>query len=104
MGALFADKFETRNLSKSATKAAQSLLWGRSHFIDSDTLSWHHSAVSCYHVRADGLLMGLVTRESDDGYKASIFDIFGTVIDRTETSAAYQSQKECRADMIRMVN
>lgn len=78
---------------------AQQNLQGRTHYVDTDTLRWHHSRVLSSATRAWGLLFSITTSNALDmhntkrGYRCVVFDVFGTVIYRPDLEGAYSTRK-----------
>ena len=73
---------------------AQRNLKGLTHYVDDDTLRFHHAKVlSAYHL-FDGLLFFLLESCALDmhntkrGFRAVVFDVFGTIVSRP-------NRKEC---------
>lgn len=79
---------------------AQRNLCGRTHYVDDDTLKFHHSRVMSARVVNRGLLFAITTSDSLDyqntkrGFRYVVFDIFGTVIARVELEQAYRTNKQ----------
>lgn len=88
---------------------AQQNLQGRSHYVDDDTLRYHHSRVISTHVTDGGLLFAVVTSDAKDmdnrqrGFRFVVFDVFGTVISR-DTDAWFRTSDQCRKAMWTAVN
>jgi hypothetical protein len=84
---------------------AQRNLCGRTHYVDQDTLRFHKSKVMSAHVMDQGLLFGIVTSDSLNfentkrGFRFVIFNIFGTVIARTEMENAFRTSDQARKAM-----
>ena len=78
---------------------AQRNLRGKTHYVDDDTLKFHKSRVLSSARLEDGLLLRIVTSDALDmhntkrGFRAVVFDVFGTVIDRPTLEQA-SSTKE----------
>lgn len=79
-----------RNESSDPKSNAQRNLVGRTHYVDDDTLRFHKSRVMSARHTDGGLLFAIVTSDAKDsenrsrGFRYVIFDLFGTVIDRSE--------------------
>ncbi len=99
-----------RNESNNPKWNAQRNLAGRSHYVDDDTLRFHHSRVISAHAMTDGLLFLLVTSDALDmrntkrGFRYSIFDVFGNVIDRPDLEHAFRTSKQATNAMWKAVN
>lgn len=74
---------------------AQRNLIGRTHYVDPDTLRYRKSRILSARATDKGLLFAIVTSDALDmnnskrGYRFVIFDLFGTVIARTELEHAF---------------
>jgi hypothetical protein len=92
---------------------AQRNLSGRTHYVDDDTLRWHHSRVLGSSHEAQGLLFCLTTSDALDmhntkrGYRGVVFDVFGTTVYRpdlehafTTTKAAQKARSEAEIDLV----
>jgi len=89
---------------------AQENLCGRTHYVDNDTLHFHKSRViSARHVD-NGLLFAIVTSDALDyqntkrGFRFVIFDLFGTVLERTDTENAYRTSAQATKAMWAALN
>jgi hypothetical protein len=77
-----------RDESSDAKTNAQRNLSGRTHYVDDETLRYHHSRVISARTFANGQLFAIVTSDAKDyenksrGFRYVIFDLFGTVIER----------------------
>lgn len=78
---------------------AQRNLRGKTHYVDDDTLRWHKSRVLDAHTLHAGLLFRIVCCDSLDmhntkrGFRAVVFDVFGTTIDRPKLEEASSTQQ-----------
>ena len=78
---------------------AQRNLEGRTYYVDDDTLRFHHSRILSAHHFFDGLLFHIVESCSLDmnntkrGFRAVVFDVFGTTISRPKLEECYSSSK-----------
>jgi hypothetical protein len=77
---------------------AQRNLNGKTHYVDDDTLRFHKSRVlSSYHLRG-GLLFRIITSDALDmhnakrGFRAVVFDVFGTTIYRPKLEDATKTR------------
>ena len=93
-----------RNESSNAKYDAQRNLSGRTHYVDDDTLRYHHSRVLSSHVVDNGLLFAITESCALDmnntkrGYRYVIFDVFGTSIERTNLEESFTtSRAACKA-------
>ena len=89
---------------------AQVNLAGRTHYVDDDTLRFHKSRVISARHTDNGLLFYLVTSDALDyqnttrGFRYVIFDLFGTVLERTEREQAYRTSAQATKAMWRVLN
>lgn len=96
--------------SSNPTVNAQRNLCGRTHFVDPDTLRFHKSRVISARETDNGLLFALVTSDAIDyentrrGFRYSIFDLFGKVIERTELENAFRTSAQATKAMWNAVN
>ena len=78
---------------------AQRNLEGLTHYVDDDTLHFHHSKVLYAHHLFDGLLFCIVESCSLDmhntkrGFRAVVFDVFGTTVSRPNLEDSYSTSK-----------
>lgn len=78
---------------------AQQNLQGRTHYVDDDTLRWHHSRVLSSSTRGWGLLFSITTSDAADmhnskrGFRCVVFDVFGTVVYRPDLEGMYSTRK-----------
>ena len=85
-----------RNESSNPKWNAQRNLSGRTHYVDDDTLRFHKSRVISARHTDGGLMFAIVTSDQLDyagtkrGFRYVIFDIFGTVLARTEMEQAHR--------------
>ena len=99
-----------RNESSNAKYDAQRNLSGRTHYVDDDTLRYHHSRVLSSHVVDNGLLFAITESRSLDmhntrrGYRYVIFDVFGTSIDRKNLDECYTTSKAATKAMWEALN
>jgi hypothetical protein len=84
---------------------AQRNLMGRTHYVDDDTLRFHHSRVLSAHVLYEGLLFAIITKDAADyenntrKYRYAIFDLFGTVIDRPSLADMFSTRNQASKAM-----
>jgi len=77
-----------RHESSDPKHNAQRNLNGKTHYVDDDTLRWHKSRVLSALELHGGLLFRIVCSDALDmhntkrGFRAVVFDVFGTTIDR----------------------
>ena len=85
---------------------AQRNLEGRTHYVDDNTLRFHHSRVLSAKTADNGLLFALVESVALDidntarGYRGVIFDVFGNVLDRPDLADSYKSRKAATAALL----
>lgn len=82
----------------------------RTHYVDDDTLRYHHSRVlSARHVDG-GLLFAIICSDALDmrntsrGFRYSIFDLFGTVIERPDLEHAFKTSRQAEKAMWAALN
>jgi len=95
------------NKSCDAKYNAQQNLSGRTHYVEDDTLRWHHSRVNSAGHRADGLLFCITESVALDmhnrsrGTRCVVFDVFGTTVYHPDLENTFktsaQAQKACAA-------
>jgi hypothetical protein len=74
---------------------AQRNLSGITHYVEDDTLKWHHSRISSSNALFGGLLFRCVMSDSLDmhntkrGFRAVVHDVFGTCVSRPELENAF---------------
>lgn len=84
---------------------AQLNLDGRTHFVNDGNLRFHKSRVISARATHDGLLFLLVTSDalnmegSKRGFRYTIFDVFGTVINRTDIEQAFRKSDQASKAM-----
>jgi len=89
---------------------AQKNLMGRTHFVDPDTLRFHKSRVVSARSTHAGLLFAIVTSDALDfensrrGFRYTLFDLFGTVISRTDLEGAFRTSRQAEKAMWEAVN
>lgn len=94
-----------RNESSDPKTNAQRNLVGRTHYVDDDTLRFHKSRVISARHSDEGLLFAIVTSDSLNyegtrrGFRFVIFDVFGTVLERTETENAFRTSDKATKAM-----
>lgn len=99
-----------RNESSTPKWNAQRNLQGRTHYVDDDTLRFHKSRVLSAQHTDNGLLFAIVTSDSLNyegtkrGFRFVIFDVFGTIIERTEIEAAYRTSAQASKEMWAVLN
>ncbi|CCD94664.1 hypothetical protein BRAO375_3660058 [Bradyrhizobium sp. ORS 375] len=100
--------FETA--SHNPTVNAQRNLQGRTHYVDPETLRFHKSRIISARVVDNGLLFAIVTSDSLNfenskrGFRFVIFDIFGTVLSRTEIDGAFRRSEQASKAMWDVLN
>jgi len=91
--------------AKAERRNAQRNLMGRTPYVDPDTLRFHKSRVISARHTDNGLLFAIVTSDSLNyenskrGFRFVIFDIFGTVLERTDIENAFRRSEAATAAM-----
>jgi hypothetical protein len=86
---------------------AQRNLQGLTHYVDDATLRYHRSRILLTAINFDGLLFGLVESVSLDpnhtqrGFRAVVFDVFGTIIQRRGLEDCRKTRAAAEKDMRR---
>lgn len=94
-----------RNESSDPKINAQRNLCGRTHYVDDDTLRFHKSRVLSARHTDGGLLFAIVTSDAADFegksrvFRYTIFDVFGTVIDRPSLENGFRNSEKATAAM-----
>jgi hypothetical protein len=89
---------------------AQRNLQGRTHYVDDATLRRFRSRILLTAINADGLLFGLVESVSLDpdhtrrGFRAVVFDVFGTIIERRDLQDCRKTRAAAEKDMLEVMN
>lgn len=84
----------------SAKYEAQDQLAGRTHYVDDDTLRFHHCRILSCDISHDGRLFWLIESISLDmhntrrGFRYVVFDIFGNVISRHGLEDCFKTSKQ----------
>lgn len=79
---------------------AQRNLRGRTHYVDDETLRWHKSRVTSSTRLHSGLLYRVTCSDAIDpdnrkrGFRAAVFDVFGTCIDRPKLEEAFKTRQK----------
>lgn len=99
-----------RNESSDPRTNAQRNLCGRTHYVDDDTLRFHKSRImSARHIDG-GLLFAIVTSDALDyqnrkrGFRYVIFDLFGTVLERTKLEESFRTSEKATKAMWAALN
>lgn len=93
-GALYRDE------SSYPLPRAQRALQGRTHYVDSDTLRFHHSRVLGSRVLMDGAFFvitescALDYRNTKRGFRVVVFDIFGRTVLRDKLDDAWRTRAQ----------
>jgi len=88
------------NYRSNAKYEAQSHLIGKTHYVDDDTLRFHHGRISSCAVLCGGLVLKLHCTDALDmhntkrGHRIVLFDIFGDTIWRPELEQATATAKQ----------
>ena len=99
-----------RNHSSYPKPQAQMNLAGRTHYVDDDTMRFHHSRVLSAHVLYDGLLFSIVTSDAADMHNTKrvfrhvVFDVFGTVVSRVKLESGWSTRRAATNAMWADVN
>ncbi len=99
-----------RNESSYPKVNAQRNLSGRTHYVDDDTLRFHHSRVLSCHITDSGLLLAIVCSDSLNyqhtkrGFRYTIFDVFGTAQERQSLDEAHRTKAQCLKAMWNALN
>lgn len=78
-------KLYTSEASDPKTNAQRNLM-GRTHYVDDDTLRWHHARILSARAMCNGLLFGIVEsvaldmRNTKRGVRYVLFDVFGRTV------------------------
>jgi len=89
---------------------AQRNLQGRTHYVDDDTLRYHKSRVLSARHTDNGLLFAIVCSDALDyqntkrGFRYSIFDLFGHVLDRPDLEHAFRTSEQATKAMWEALN
>lgn len=100
------DKF--RNESGNPRLNAQRNLEGRTHYVDEKTMRYFRSRILKTSISADGLLFGMVESVSlnpdhtQRGFRAVVFDVFGTVIHRASLDECHKTRTPAEKDLRRI--
>jgi len=91
--------------SRNARYNAQRNLEGRTHYVDDATLRCFRSRILLTAINANGLLFGMVESVSlnpnhtQRGFRAVVFDVFGTIIERRGLEDCRKTRKAAENDM-----
>lgn len=98
------------NQTSDPKRNAQRNLQGRTHYVDDDTLRFHKSRVLSARPAYNGLVFAIVTSDALDmnntkrGFRFVIFDVFGTVLERTSIEGAYPTSTRATKEMWSALN
>lgn len=101
--------YERKNYSNSKHDA-QLNLEGRTHYVDDDTLRFHHAKILETRAHDNGLLFSLIESTALDmhntkrGFRYVIFDLFGHVIARPDLEACFKTSLQARKAMYEALN
>lgn len=101
--------YQRKNCSN-AKYDAQLNLEGRTHYVDDDTLRFHHAKILRTCVHDNGLLFSLIEstaldmRNTKRGFRYVIFDLFGNVIARPDLDNSYKTSEQARKAMYTVLN
>lgn len=82
---------------------AQRNLNGRTHYVEDDTLRWHHSRITSSRDLHGGLLFRVTCSDALDmnntkrGFRTAVFDVFGTCVSRPELENAEKTSQKAIA-------
>ena len=99
-----------RNESSNPKWNAQRNLEGRTHYVDDDTLRFHHARILTTAVTDGGLLFALVESYAADMnnttrlFRPVIFDIDGNVIERNSLDEGFKTSKHATNAMWELLN
>jgi hypothetical protein len=89
----------------SAKYEAQDQLSGKTHYVDDDTLRFHHCRIISCDISHDGMLFWLIESVSLDmnntkrGFRYVVFDVFGNVISRHDLADCVSTSKKARSEL-----
>lgn len=81
---------------------AQQNLSGRTHYVEDDTLRWHHARVNSSARHADGLLFSITESVALDmhnrtrGTRCVVFDVFGTTVYHPDLENTFRTSDKAR--------
>lgn len=84
---------------------AQRNLEGKTHYVDNDTLKFHHSRIVASHDEQNGLLFWIIEscamnyENTKRGFRYVIFDIYGNVVSRPDLEACFKTSDKARKAM-----
>lgn len=86
--------------SSYAKRDAQRNLDGRTHYVEDDTLRFHHSRVLSRRILAEGLFYEICCSDGLDwenrrrGFRVTTFDVFGTALGRPDLEHSSNSSRQ----------
>lgn len=96
--------YTTKNYS-SEKYNAQLNLEGRTHYVDDNTLRFHHARIVYTNDYKNGLIFGLIESVALDmnntkrGFRYVLFDLFGNVVSRVSLEDSFKTSKAAKAAM-----
>jgi hypothetical protein len=99
-----------RKSYNSAKYDAQLNLSGRTHYVDDDTLRFHHARILETRTHDNGLLFSLIESCAKDMHNTSrtfryvIFDLFGNVIARPDLEDGFNTSLKARKALYEKLN
>ena len=92
------------------TRNAQINLEGRTHYVDPGTLRFHKARITASGDTCNGLLFYVIESCALDyqntrrGFRAAVFDLFGTVIYRPNLESTFRTTEQARTAMYAFIN
>ena len=89
----------------SAKYEAQDQLKGRTHYVDDDSLRFHHCRIIQCDISHNGMLFWLIESVSMDmnntkrGFRYVVFDVFGNVISRHDLKDCVSTSKKAYKEL-----
>lgn len=83
---------------------AQQNLSGRTHYVEDDTLRWHHARVNSSKCHADGLLFSITESVALDmhnrtrGTRCVVFDVFGTTVYHPDLENTFRTSEKAQRE------
>lgn len=101
--------YDRKNYSN-AKYDAQLNLEGRTHYVDDNTLRFHHARILETRVHDNGLLFSLIEscaldpHNKNRGFRYVIFDLFGNVVARPDLESTFKTSLQARKAMHAVLN
>jgi hypothetical protein len=99
-----------KDQSTIATINAQRNLCGRTHYVDQQTLRFHHSRILSARATDRGLLFAITTSDAVDinnsrrEFRFVVFNLFGNVIARPELGQGFRTHQQAKKAMWAALN